>query len=159
MKKPLYLVLTSVLAFVLASCVVYVTKPASHPAYLHALSDLRMARAFLDKLTDSDVVDQKEADAIAQINSAIGDINEAAIDDGKNLSDHPPIDANISRQDRFGKAVELLKSARRDVNKAEYNGPANNLKNRAIGHINNALRIIADHYRVLYQGSEIDIKF
>ena len=65
--------------------------PGPHPAYLHALSDLRMARAYLDQIAWPPV-QKDEEHAIREIDAAIGEIKRASIDDGKNLEDHPPID-------------------------------------------------------------------
>jgi tetratricopeptide (TPR) repeat protein len=158
MKKSLFSVLSLLaLTFVLSSCRVVVVEGGAHPAYLRALSDLRLARAYLNKVTDSDVVAQEEADAVASINKAIGEIKKAAIEDGKNLKDHPVVDAALDRQGRFQKALELLKSARHDINKEEDNGNAEGLKDRALGHINNAINALAQHFRVLYPGIKIDI--
>src|ERR1700753_2160265 len=52
----------------------------NHPAYLHALSDLRMARAFLERPANV-VVKWDEKRAITEIDAAIREIKEAAIDD------------------------------------------------------------------------------
>ena len=128
MKRTLVWTCIAVLALILGSCTVYVRGHAEHPAYLHALSDLRAARAHLDKMTPSENIDQKEMNAIAEIDGAIGEIKRAAIDDGKNLNDHPPVDVSLDRKGRFGTAIELLKSARRHLNKEEDNGYARGFK-------------------------------
>src|SRR5512140_867828 len=59
--------------------------PAKHPAYLHALTDLRTARAFLERPANI-VVKWDEKRAIKEIDDAIHQIKEAAIDDGKDIS-------------------------------------------------------------------------
>jgi hypothetical protein len=115
-----------------------------HPSYLHALTDLRYARGYLDKLGSDDTVDNDSMQAIRQIDAAIGEIKRASIDDGKDLRDHPPIDANVRRTDRFHKAIELLDKARNDVNQEEDDAAARGLKNRALQHIDDAHRAI-DH--------------
>src|SRR5277367_2415691 len=81
--------------------------PGKHPAYLHALSDLRDARAHLEHFS-SDPVDHEEEHAIDHIDKAIGEIKHAAIMDGKDIHDHMPVDAHLNRRDRFHKALELL---------------------------------------------------
>jgi len=147
------------LVLAVTSCTVVVKQmPGEHPAYLHALADLRAARAFLNKLTDSEAVDQRETDAIASINKAIGEIKKAAIDDGLDVKEKVSIDAALNKQGRFQKAIELLVSARRDINREEDNGFANGLKKRAIDHINNAINIAAGHFRTLYPGIKINIE-
>ena len=67
--------------------------PGRHPAYLHALTDLRHARAHLENLAPTHHMDKEEEHAIDEIDKAIEEIKRAAIDDGKNLNDHPPVDA------------------------------------------------------------------
>jgi hypothetical protein len=74
--------------------------PGPHPAYLHALSDLRLARAFLDQIAWPPV-QRDEEHAIREIDAAIGEIKRASIDDGKNLEDHPPIDTRMRPDGRF----------------------------------------------------------
>ena len=108
-----YWVLLCVIALGLSlgAKVSYADTPGKHPSYLHALSDLRHARAYLDKLAADDQIDNDSMRAIREIDAAIGEIKRAAIDDGKDLSDHPKIDTNLRRTDRFHKAIELLNKA------------------------------------------------
>lgn len=115
-----------------------------HPYYLHALSDLRDARGFLDKLGADDTVDNDSMQAIREIDAAIGEIKRASIDDGKDLHDHTPVDAHLRRTDRFHKAVELLNKAHQDVNQEEDDAAARGLKDRALQHIDAAHRSV-DH--------------
>src|SRR5579859_5428022 len=70
--------------------VVVAPAPQAHPAYLHALSDLRAARAFLARPA-SVTVKWDENVAIREIDAAIAELKQAAIDDGKPLEDHPPV--------------------------------------------------------------------
>jgi len=114
--------------------------PAAHPAYLHALSDLRAARALLARPTRDAEVKWDENRAIGQVDAAIREIRDAAIDDGKPLEDHPPIDARLRHRDRIRAAVELLDKAARDIEEREDNGFARGLRGRAIGHIRDAIR-------------------
>ena len=88
--------------------------PGEHPHYLHALSDLRYARAWLTALGENNVMG-REMDAVVNIDKAIGDIKRASIDDGKDLNDHPPVDANLKHKGRLHKAMALLTSARKDL--------------------------------------------
>ncbi len=117
--------------------------PAGHPAYLHALSDLRAARSFLARPAGV-VVKWDENVAIREIDAAIGEIKHAAIDDGKPLEDHPPVDAAMVWGNRLQKALELVETARKDVDQEEDNGFAQGLKNRAIQHIDETERFIHD---------------
>src|SRR5438105_1852154 len=93
--------------------------PGKHPAYLHALSDLRAARWMLEHRPGDAAVSGKEDVAITEIDAAIGEIKHAAIDDGKDLHDHPAIDAPKDRTGRLHKALELLRKVHSDVAREE----------------------------------------
>lgn len=111
--------------------------PGRHPAYLHALTDLRDARAHLERFS-SDPVDHEEEHAIAHIDKAIGEIKRAAIMDGKNIQDHVPVDTHMIRRDRFHKAMELLDRAKQDVSGEEDQPDTQGLQLRVIRHIDEA---------------------
>ena len=113
---------------------------ADHPAYLHALSDLRLARAYVSYGN----VGQQGSYVIAEIDRAINEIKVASIDDGKGLGDHPPIDATLDFHGRFHRARDLLDHAHRDVNQEEDNDFAQGLKHRALEHIDKAHRTLSD---------------
>ncbi len=109
-----------------------------HPAYIHAMSDLRDARAYLDdKAAPLDVRKQDEK-AIREIDAALTEIRNASIDDGKSLNDHTPIDASIKTQGRFARANELLAKAHQDVAGAEDVPESRGLRDRALGQISAA---------------------
>ena len=132
------------LAFFLAICsaMSIADTPGKHPAYLHALSDLRHARAYLDRLTPSDRLDNEEEHAIREIDAAIREIKQASIDDGKNLNDHPPVDTHLDRKGRYHKALELLDRAHHDVSEKESDQFAQGLRHRALEHIDGAHGIV-----------------
>jgi hypothetical protein len=111
--------------------------PAIHPAYLHAISDLRYARALLYRPDWGPVMHDQRA-AVEEIDRAIGEAKRAAIDDGKNPEDHPPIDRALGWEGRFRKAMELLNSAEHDLSEAETNGAAAGWRNAALGNVRNA---------------------
>jgi tetratricopeptide (TPR) repeat protein len=109
--------------------------PPKHPAYLNALSDLRYARANLDKVGANEITNDREMLAIKQIDAAIGEIKAASIDDGKNLNDHPAIDVNVKKADRYRKSLELLQKAGGDIGKEEDDPAAQGLQKRAMTQI------------------------
>ena len=109
--------------------------PGPHPAYLHALSDLRMARAYLSEGWQWEPVRHDDDHAVAEIDAAIREIKHAAIDDGKQLGDHPPIDVHLGWQDRFARAKELLRKTYHDLDQAEDVPEARGLRNRALQHV------------------------
>lgn len=82
-----------------------------------------------------------EAIAIGAIDRAIADIKAAAIDDGKNLDDHPALDAREPRAGRLHKALAALRQTLADVNQEEDNAYAAGLKAKAIRNINEAIRL------------------
>jgi hypothetical protein len=112
-------------------------KPGAHPAYLHALSDLRYARALLEKPARPDVK-WDEQNSIREVDAAIKEIREAAIDDGKPMTEHPAIDAKRAHKDRLREAMTLLGQSAHDIEEREDNNWAKGLRARAIGHIRNA---------------------
>lgn len=116
--------------------------PGPHPAYLHALSDLRAARHYLNDGWAWESVRHDDDAAIREIDRAIAQIKQAAIDDGKGLNDPFPIDTHLSPHDRFRKANELLWAAHNDLWHAEDVPEARGLRDRALGHIDTAHQIV-----------------
>jgi len=108
-----------------------------HPAYLHALTDLRAARAHLE-VHNGGELRHEEKDAIHAIDDAIAEIKKASIDDGKDLNDHPPVDAGLDHAGRLHRAKQLLEKAHQDIAHEEDNGFAQGLQQRAFGHIDRA---------------------
>jgi hypothetical protein len=113
--------------------------PGKHPAYLHALSDLRAARWMLQHRPGDPGVSAHEDVAIAEIDKAIGEIKHAAIDDGKNLEDHPQVDVPPNRPGRLHKARELLNKVHSDVAREEDDPMTRGLRDRAVRHIDEAI--------------------
>ena len=112
--------------------------PGHHPGYLHALSDLRAARWFLYHQPGDAKVYGEEDEAIQAIDAAIHDIKHAAIDDGKDVGDHPNVDV-AEHGSRLLKAIETLKRARNDIAGEEDNPDVRELRRRAFEHIDQAL--------------------
>jgi len=110
-----------------------------HPAYLHALSNLRAARWCLEHRPGNWAQTNDEMEAVKRIDAAIGEIKKAAIDDGKNLQDHPAVEERKDHGGRLHLALDFLRKAHEDVNKEEDNGFAHGLKARAIEHIDGAI--------------------
>src|ERR1700749_4176511 len=86
--------------------------PGKHPYYLHALSDLRTARWLLEHRPGDAAVSAHESEAIGEIDRAIEEIRRAAIDDGKNIHDHPVADSPTDYRGRLHKAADLLRRVR-----------------------------------------------
>jgi hypothetical protein len=137
MRSPLLSIVAAASVALFAAAPTWADNPGKHPAYLHALSDLRDARAHLEHFTNEPVV-QEEEHAIAEIDKAIGEIKHAAIMDGKDIQDHVPVDAHLVRNGRFHKAMELLDKAKRDVSGEEDQPDTQGLQLRVIHHIDEA---------------------
>lgn len=116
--------------------------PGPHPAYLHALSDLRAARHYLNDGWAWAPVKHDDEFAIREIDAAINELKQASIDDGKGLNDPFPIDTGLSPHDRFRKANELLWKAHNDIARAEDVPQARGLRDRASMHIDRAHDIV-----------------
>ncbi len=146
------LIRTILLTSLVAACVggAFADEPGHHPRYLHALSDLRHARAHLERLAMNEQRDEMERHAIQQIDEAINEMKRASIEDGKNLNDHPAIDARLRRGDRYREALELLDAARRDARMEEDDPRSRGLQHRIISHIDNAhhmVKMLDQRYR------------
>jgi hypothetical protein len=124
----------------LAACTAPRAQPQHHPAYLHSLSDLRAARWLIEHRTGDWAQTADESEAVRQIDAAINDIKKAALDDGKNLSDHPPVDEHPDHRGRIHEALKYLNKGRADIASDEDNAFAGGLRNRAIGHIDAAIQ-------------------
>jgi len=114
--------------------------PGKHPAYLHALSDLRAARWMEQHRPGDAAVSAHEDVAITEIDAAIGEIKHAAIDDGKNIDDHPSVDVPKNRPGRLHKALQLLRKVHADVAREEDDPMTRGLRDRAVRHIDAAIQ-------------------
>ena len=113
--------------------------PGKHPAYLHALTDLRAARWNLEHRPGDAAVSAQEDVAIVETDRAIREVKVAAMEDGKNIEDHPPEDAHLDRPGRLHHALELLNKAKNDVAREEDNPESRNLRNRVVEHVDLAI--------------------
>jgi hypothetical protein len=112
-----------------------------HPGYLHALSDLRFARALLEHGDWGRVGPDRER-AIGEIDRAIEELRRAAMDDGRNPDEHPPIEQRWEPRDRLRRAEEALGRAREAITREEDNPAAREWRDRAFRHIDQARRAI-----------------
>jgi hypothetical protein len=139
MKIAIKLLLLA-LAFVALPFKASADLPGDHPGYIHALSDLRTARFLLTR----EHVGARDHFAIESIDRAINEIKNASIDDGKDLNDHPPVDASLNDSGRFHKALELLEKAHQDIAQDEDNVFAQGLQHRALEHIDKAHHVVKE---------------
>ena len=112
-----------------------------HPHYLSARTDLRRAQLFARVKEEPNVTRHLE-NAAREMEAAIKEIDNAAVLDRKDLVEHPPIDASLPRRDRFRKIVDLLRSARADIEHEEANPNARAWRDAAFKHIDEALNAV-----------------
>ena len=113
--------------------------PGRHPAYLHALTDLRKAHWLLEHQPGDAKVYGDEDVALSEIDATIVEIKRAAIDDGKDLHDHPDLDVH-QHGSRLLRSIESLKTARADIDQEEDNPEIRELRHRSIEHLDRAIR-------------------
>jgi hypothetical protein len=143
MKKFISMLVLSLAGVLALPGVANADQPGAHPAYLHALTDLRTARWELRKRGGDPEVKWDEAVAIKEIDATINEIKKAAIDDGKDIEDHPKEDAGkLDRRGRLHDALKLLKNAHHDIKEREQNSYAEGLRDRALGHLNAAINFV-----------------
>jgi hypothetical protein len=132
---------TLALAFVtsLMPLFAFADLPGQHPYYLHALSDLRAARWLIEHRPGDARVSADEDVAITRIDEAIGAIKHAAIDDGKDLHDHPPVDEQDMHQGRLHRAEDLLRKVRNDIAREEDDPLTRGLRDKAVDRVEEAI--------------------
>lgn len=108
-----------------------------HPGYLHALNDLRFARALLEH-GDWGRVGPDRDRAIGEIDRAIEELRHAAAEDGKNPNIMPRIEPGWMPGDRLRRAEEALGRARESITREEDNPAARAWRDRAFRHIDEA---------------------
>ena len=123
--------------------------PERHPAYHHALSDLRTARWLLEHVPGDWVRVNDEINAVRSIDDAINEIKRASIDDGKDIHDHVAVDEKADHPGRLHDALDLLRKARADIDQEEDNGSIRGLRNRAAQHIGGAIRFTENAIRAV----------
>jgi hypothetical protein len=141
MRTSLVSIVAAASVALFAAAPSWADNPGKHPAYLHALSDLRDARAHLEHFGGDPVVHEQE-NAIVRIDKALAEIKHAAIMDGKDIQDHVPVDAHMPRDGRLHKAMELLDKAKQDVMGEEDQPDTQGLQMRVLHHIDEARQFV-----------------
>ena len=113
----------------------------SHPHYLHAMSNLRMAYWLIQHHEANDpVANDQERHALREVRAAYQELKDASIMDNKNIDDQPPADMNFyDHRGRLHRALDLLSEARNDVNGEEEDPAARGLRHRALEDIDYAI--------------------
>lgn len=113
--------------------------PGHHPAYLHALSNLRDATWMLEHRPGNEAVSAHEDAAIHQIEAAFQEIKQAAVWDGKDLHGFAPASIPPDSSGRLHRAIDLLGAAQGDLSQEEDDPAVRGLQHRAIEHVDAAL--------------------
>lgn len=111
------------------------------PAYLHAIYDMRLARAYLKSDTRPEFEPQKHH-AVLELIEAINEIKSASIDDGKDPDFVPPTNPQGLAAGPFHEALRLLRKAHDECNSGVDLPNASDMKQRALSHIDEAARTI-----------------
>ena len=112
---------------------------AQHPAYLHALSNLRQARALLQ--TDSRPGFREEKNrALDEIDRAIREVRMAVREEGRDSRWSPPPATQGDPDRPLRSAMTLLDEAHGDVARGVDTSDYRGLQDRALRHIDEARR-------------------
>lgn len=115
---------------------------AQHPAYLHAMQDLRQAYWLESHHETSDPAQSAdEGHALAEIRTAYKALKDAAVIDDKDIDDLPPPNFDFSdHRGRLHRALDLLHQAHDQIANQEDNPAARGLRDNAVHHIDEAGR-------------------
>ncbi len=144
MKRKHWLISLGTAVLALCTAAPAPAQPPPHPHYVRAILQLRLMRAYLNRQTPSEQLDNEQVAAMSEIDSAMGEIFDASIEDGHDPHWVPSIEGHLRRGDRFRRARDAGAVAFNEVNQVEDNGFANGLKRRALVHIERANRMV-DH--------------
>jgi len=130
--------LTAFLLFALAT-----PAQAEHPGYLHALSNLRQARALLQPDNRPGRGEARDR-AIDEIDKAIQEVKRAVREEGRDSRWAPPPATQGDPDRPMRSALGLLDEARSDVARGIDESTFQGLQERALHHIDEARRAV-DH--------------
>ena len=111
-----------------------------HPAYLHALSDLRTARSLIEARGGDARMGGEEHAAVAHLDEAITEVTAAATHDGKNVGMKEPTDEKIDRAGKLHRAEDLMSAARKDLLEREDDPTTRAMRDHAVAHLDDALK-------------------
>ena len=132
-------VLASGVVLMVAGSAARADLPGRHPAYVHALSNLRAAIWMLEHSPGNPAVSAHEDAAIHRIEAAFQEIKQAAVWDGKDLRGSVPPNIPPDYRGRLHQAIDLLREAHGDLAQEEDDPDSRGLQHRAIEHVDGAL--------------------
>ena len=114
-------------------------EPGRHPAYLHALADLRAAQWQVDHRRPEDPhISRAETDIHEHIAAAMTEVQRAARKDDKPVEDRVPADAG-THEGRLHAAVDLLRKAREDIARPEDDPRARRFQENGLAQVDAAI--------------------
>lgn len=113
----------------------------SHHHYARALCDLRHARAML-KHSDRANVAIAQQNAVRELNLAIDEIKGVTGADWKPSEERAIFDNQTDKSSRFQQAMKVLARAHNDICKEEDDAGPSGLRNRAVGHLDQAMSYV-----------------
>lgn len=114
---------------------------AQEPHYLHALSELRTARDYI-QFDHRELFHKERHHAVDEINKAIDEIKHAAWDDGKNTMFAPPAQGVSDPWAPMHEAQKHLNVAQNQVGQGIDTPQNQGLRDRAMFHIHEAQNAI-----------------
>ena len=114
---------------------------AQHPAYMHALSNLRQARALLQTDSRSGFREEKNR-AMDEIDRAIQEVRRAVREEGRESRWTPPPATQGDPDRSLRSAMTLLDEAHGDVARGVDTSDYRGLQDRALRHIDEARRAL-----------------
>jgi hypothetical protein len=122
---------------------------AQHPAYMHALANLRQARSLLQSDTRPGTAADRDF-ALREIEAAMHEIRTAVREEGRDPHFTPP-PAIAGDPDRpIRSALTLLNEAREDVARGTDEYDSRGLQLRALRHIQEARRAMSHALRQIF---------
>ncbi len=112
-----------------------------HLGYVHALDDLRTARALLQRTGDAQIPNGSQDEvslALANIDEAIAQINTESPDNGKKSHDVSAIDPHTKWSKRLSMSYRMLDQAKQDCGKEKDDSGNAGLQARVQGLIDQA---------------------
>jgi hypothetical protein len=125
------------LGLALLASVTAFAQTATHPHYIHARSDLAKARQLMQLPEEGNVAAQMR-NALAAVNKAIAEIDNAAKLDHKDMDDRPPVDTGLKCLNKFQEIFKLLRAAKIDIDQEEDNPASRTWRGRANNQIDEA---------------------
>jgi hypothetical protein len=114
-------------------------RPGHHASYLHALTDLHAAREHLRNRGGNGEMVWDERKAVTEVDAAIRDLEDAALEVGKNIRELPGVDVRKEDVGELHRALDLLRKARQNASEREDDDRADDLRRRAAFHIDEAI--------------------